>query len=504
MNIKFYYILSIFSYTSLLAQQQEIIWEKSVGGANAEYLYNAIKTPDYGFLILGSSASNSSGDIQKENQGNLDYFLWKMDENGKQEWENTFGGDGNDLLYAGKPTSDGGYILAGSSNSSKSGDKLSNNLGAEDIWVLKIDSFGQLQWQQTFGGNGNDIPVDVIRTNDGGYLIASNSNSSITESANIESFGSNDIYLVKLTDKGEIAWEKRFGGDYDDVVKSLIEIEDGFIVIGNSNSQLSGNKTIDHNGNHLWINHLDNKGNSINQYNLDIEYDNRLISFQNVEDQYLFTIQELIDQNKKTSLIYTDKNFNRLNKIEIELDNNLSLNEIQLHNSNYLAVANELSTLKKTTERDNIESYYITKLFDKYGKEIFSKKIGSKGFNYLNNVITTRDGSVILFGNSTQQGKGNKGQSDFYIVKLANKEGEIKRVYVEAYPNPTSDVINVLINTDFEKANIEVYNFVGQHLQTKEVKYRSTPISLNNYPSGSYILKINYNNQTESIKFIKK
>lgn len=504
MNIKFYYILSIFSYTSLLAQQQEIIWEKSVGGTNAEYLYNAIPTPDYGFLILGSSASNSSGDIQKENQGNLDYFLWKMDENGKQEWENTFGGDGNDLLYAGKPTSDGGYILAGSSNSSKSGDKLSNNLGAEDIWVLKIDSFGQLQWQQTFGGNGNDIPVDVIRTNDGGYLIASNSNSSITESANIETFGSNDIYLVKLTDIGEIVWEKRFGGDYDDVVKSVIETKEGFIIIGNSNSPLSGNKTIDHKGNHLWINQINTKGNSINQYNLDIENDNRLISFQMVEDQYLFTIQELIDQDKKTSLIYTDKNFNLLNKIEIEFDNNLSLNEIQLHNSNYLAVANELSTLKKTTERDNIESYYITKSFDKYGKEILTKKIGAKGFNYLNNAIITRDGSIILFGNSTQQGKGNKGQSDFYIIKLGDKGERVNRVYIEAYPNPTTDIVNILINKEFNNASIDIYNLNGQHLQMNNVKYRSTAVSLKDYPSGVYIFNIKYDDKSQSIKIIKK
>ena len=256
----------------------------------------------------------------------------------------------------------------------------------------------------------------------------------------------------------------------------------------------------------MWINQLDKKGNSINQYNLDIDSDNRLISFQMLEDQFLFTIQELIEQNKKTSLIYTDKNFNRLNKIEIELNYNLSLNEIQLRNSNYLAVANELSTLKKTTERDDIESYYITKLFDKYGKEILTKKIGSKGFNYLNNVITTRDGSIILFGNSTQQGKGTKGQSDFYIVKLGNKEkeDEIKRVYVEAYPNPTSDIVNVLINKDFDWAKIEIYNLTGQHLQSLDVKYRSTPVSLGNYPSGVYIAKIIYDNLSESIKIIKK
>ncbi|WP_146810829.1 T9SS type A sorting domain-containing protein, partial [Empedobacter brevis] len=107
-------------------------------------------------------------------------------------------------------------------------------------------------------------------------------------------------------------------------------------------------------------------------------------------------------------------------------------------------------------------------------------------------------------GNSTQESKGNKGQSDFYLVKLGDKSVAAKRDDIEVYPNPTPDIVNVLINKEFEKATIEVYNLTGQHLQTKEVNYRSTPVSLGKYPAGVYILKIKTNNQTESIKIIKK
>jgi len=89
-------------------------------------------------------------------------------------------------------------------------------------------------------------------------------------------------------------------------------------------------------------------------------------------------------------------------------------------------------------------------------------------------------------------------------VKLGKDTDDIKRVFIEAYPNPTQDVVNILINKDFKKASVDVYNLIGQHLQSKDVKYRSTPISLGNYPSGVYILKINHDNQTESIKIIKK
>lgn len=85
-------LLSVFSLFPMLtiSAQQDVLWEKSIGGEQAEYLYNAIPTPDYGFLILGSSSSDATDNIQNKNQGGLDYFILKMDENGNQEWQNSF------------------------------------------------------------------------------------------------------------------------------------------------------------------------------------------------------------------------------------------------------------------------------------------------------------------------------------------------------------------------------------------------------------------------------
>ncbi|WP_291064852.1 MULTISPECIES: hypothetical protein [unclassified Empedobacter] len=303
-------LLSVFCLFSMygLSAQQDVLWEKSIGGEQAEYLYNAISTPDYGFLILGSSASDATGDIQKKNQGSLDYFIWKMDENGKQEWQNSFGGNGSDFLYTAKPTADGGYILAGASTSSKSGDKTSNNQGAEDIWVIKIDAQGKLQWQNSFGGNGNDIPVDVIRTNDGGYLIASNSNSASSELKKSKHFGGNDYYIIKLNEKGELLWENTFGGLFDDKLKSVIETKKGFLLVGNSNSPASGNKTIDHEFNSTWIVEINQKGEIISENNLGLNAENFLISFQEQENNYLFAINEKNGSKIQTKIIQTDLN----------------------------------------------------------------------------------------------------------------------------------------------------------------------------------------------------
>ena len=171
-------LLAVFSLFSFYVNaQHDILWEKSIGGNQAEYLYNAIPTPDYGFLILGSSDSDPSGNKTKQNRGGLDYFIWKMDENGRQEWQNSFGGDSDDLLKTVTLSNDGGFLLVGSSASSLSGDKTEKAIGMTDIWIIKLNPTGAIQWQKTIGGLGNDEAVTVIKTADNGYPIGANSDS---------------------------------------------------------------------------------------------------------------------------------------------------------------------------------------------------------------------------------------------------------------------------------------------------------------------------------------
>lgn len=498
-------LLSVFSFLSLYATaQQDILWEKSIGGEQAEYLYNAIATPDYGFLIIGSAASDATGDIQKKNQGGLDYFIWKMDENGKQEWQNSFGGSDTDLLYDAKNTPDGGYILVGASSSSKSGDKSQSNQGGKDIWVIKLNANGDIQWEKSFGGNGDDIPVEIIPTKDQSFLIASISNSTPETLKKSPHYGGNDYYLIKLDQKGNLLWEKTYGGEYDDAIKNVVETKDGFLLIGNSNSPEGGNKALDQQQDGLWLVTIDPKGNILHENNLGIDSQNHLISFQEIENHYLFGIKTFSSNKAEIKLLKTDHQLNLINTMTLDTDDQLTVSAIHQIEKQYILTANKISHNRDhNSSRNIIKSVYITKAYDLNGKELWNKKLGDEGFNYLEKAITTRDGSLILFGNSSQLTKGNKGDSDFYLVKLGNKSTAENREDIEAYPNPTQDFVNVLINKDFQKASVEVYNLAGQHLQSKEVKYRSTPVSLGNYPAGVYILKINHDNQTESIKIIK-
>jgi len=134
--------LVAFLFATSLTYSQDILWEKSYGGKHAEFLYDAIATPDYGFILAGSSISGKNGNKEDNNKGDLDYWLWKMDEKGNLDWQKSFGGNKVDLLQSIAITHDGGFILGGTSTSDKGIDKKENSKGQEDFWVIKLNAKG--------------------------------------------------------------------------------------------------------------------------------------------------------------------------------------------------------------------------------------------------------------------------------------------------------------------------------------------------------------------------
>nr|MBK9653885.1 hypothetical protein [Bacteroidota bacterium] len=127
-----------------------------MGGIANDQLYSITSTPDGGYVLGGDSNSNISGDKTENSNGGWDYWVVKIDSLGAIVWQNTIGGSNNDYLNSITPTPDGGYVLGGGSSSNISGDKTENSNGTYDYWVVKIDSLGNIQWQNTIGGNSND------------------------------------------------------------------------------------------------------------------------------------------------------------------------------------------------------------------------------------------------------------------------------------------------------------------------------------------------------------
>ncbi len=200
------------------SKAQEILWEKTLGGTHAEYLNDAIATPDYGFIVAGSTLSKKAAKDHKKNAGDFDYFIAKLNEHGDLEHSTTFGGSKTDRLQSIYRTHDGGTILVGTSNSPVSGDKTLPCLGQMDIWLIKLGIEGNLQWQKVLGGLGMDKAELVLNTQDGGFLIGGSSASSVYKNEaqtnkdliykSEKSRGNLDYWLVKLKQDGNLAWQK--------------------------------------------------------------------------------------------------------------------------------------------------------------------------------------------------------------------------------------------------------------------------------------------------------
>ncbi len=132
------------------------------------------------------------------------------------EWDRTIGGSGDDYLYSVKPTSDGSYLFAGSSSSVISGNKTVSNFGSTDYWIVKLNSFGNIEWQKTIGGSGANILSSIDNTSDGGFILGGSSTSNISGLKSENSYGNHDYWIAKSDSYGNIQWQKTIGGSISD------------------------------------------------------------------------------------------------------------------------------------------------------------------------------------------------------------------------------------------------------------------------------------------------
>ena len=222
-----------------------ISWEYSFGYAGSDIPYSIIQTNDTGYLLSGVldvSASNGQGDrvsnINRKHAGG-DFWVIKLNANGVKEWSSYYGGSFTDTAYDAIQTEDGGYIIAGSSDSDDV--DISSTNGEYDFWVIKISSTGILIWEKSFGGSEIDEARSIRQTADGNYLIVGD-----TRSTNLDvsqNSGAADLWMIKINSEGSLIWEKTLGGTNFDVGRSISKTQDnGFLISGSSRS-IDGNLT---------------------------------------------------------------------------------------------------------------------------------------------------------------------------------------------------------------------------------------------------------------------
>ncbi len=238
-----------------LTNDGDIEWENSLGGSEFDSAYSIQQTIDSGYIIAGRSSSNDA-DVTG-NHGNSDYWVVKLTNSGNIVWQKSIGGTGNDNATSIQQTSDGGYIVAGDSDSTD-GD-VTGNHGNSDYWIVKLTNSGNIEWQKSIGGTGNDNATSIQQTIDGGYIIAGDSDS--TDGDVTGNHGNSDYWIVKLTNSGNIEWQNSYGGTSDDSADFIQQISDGGYIVTGDSSSADGDTTSNQGLSDVWILKLTNSGN---------------------------------------------------------------------------------------------------------------------------------------------------------------------------------------------------------------------------------------------------
>ena len=259
--LKDYWILKLDS----LGNKQ---WDKTLGGMYIDELSSIVQTREGGYLLGGGSASDINGDKTQSTRGEMDYWIIKIDSAGNKQWDKDYGGTERDYLSCMVQTSDGGFILGGSSKSGIGGDKTRPGYGDIDYWIIKTDSLGNKQWDACFGGTAYDALRSLKQTADKGYILGGFSLSGISGNKSTPLVGGimHDYWIIKTDSLGNFEWEKDFGGsdiDYD-IGSISVTNDGGYLISGSSNSNISGDKTENSSGSPLtWVLKTDSLGNKL-------------------------------------------------------------------------------------------------------------------------------------------------------------------------------------------------------------------------------------------------
>jgi len=224
-----------------------IEWNRSYGGiTNGEGVYDIEQTTDGGYIFAGETYSND-GDVSG-NHGNSDCWVVKIAADGAIEWQRALGGMTSDRGWGVLQTMDGGYVMVGYAGSSN-GDVVGWQ-GLYDYWVVKLSATGEIEWQKCLGGTDDDWARSICQTADGGYAVVG-----ITRSMDGDVLFNRgqDIWVVKLDSTGELQWQKTLGGTDAEWVNAIIQTRDGGFAIAGESYSNDGDVSGNHGGRDFWV-----------------------------------------------------------------------------------------------------------------------------------------------------------------------------------------------------------------------------------------------------------
>ena len=258
-----YYGLTDF-WVVRIDSQGNVLWNRSFGGSGFDWCNTVHRTADGGFIVAGSTESPANGNKTAPPRGGADCWVVRLDANGEKLWEGSFGGASHDYLNDIRQAADGGFVFGGYSMSVSNQHKSAPSYGNFDYWLVRLDASGNKLWDRSYGGTDYEVLRRVLVAPNGDLLLAGNSRSDTNGTKTVPNFSYENFWVLRLNANGNEIWQRVYGGERGSELEDAAPSGDGFLLAGWSDSAPSGNKTSPSlGGSDYWIVRIDGQGNPI-------------------------------------------------------------------------------------------------------------------------------------------------------------------------------------------------------------------------------------------------
>jgi hypothetical protein len=481
--------------------QPTIQWQKTLGGSLDDYGFNIQQTSDEGYIVAGATYSND-GDVTG-NHGNYDCWIVKMNSAGMIQWQKTLGGSGYDVAFSIQETADGGYIVGGET-SSADGDVTINH-GDSDCWIIKLNATGTIQWQKTFGGSFVDVALSVQQTADGGYILAGYTNS--TDGDITSNHGGFDYWIVKLDTVGTIQWNKTFGGTNQEFATSIQQTAEGGYIVAGSSESYDGDIIVNLGSNDFWVVKLDATGTIQWKKSLGGTNFDEAQSIQQTADGGYIVAGNTDSADGDISGYHGSYDYwvvklNVTGAVQWQkalggFKDDKATGIQQTEDGGYIVAVWTYSTdgdvVRNNWGYDYVgNDYWIVKL-NESGAIQWQKVLGGFNDDVATSIQQTKDGGYVVAGwtYSTESGVvENQRSYDCLIVKLGAdllSTSSFKNEHIVIYPNPAGSTLNLQFPDDVVIDKIIIIDLNGKIIieQTKN----NTQVNTEGLASGLYLIQ---------------
>ena len=500
-------LLIVLSTLGVQAQVPQIEWTKALGGTASEYAQDVVQASDGGYVVVGQTASNNQQ--VSGNHGADDVWVVKLDTSGNLEWQKCYGGSSSEEGNAIRNTSDGGYIIAGAAASSN-GD-VSGGQGSNDFWVLKISSTGAVQWQKCLGGSAFEWAEDIQQTTDGGYIVAGSTYSNNGDVSG--NHGGEDAWVVKLDASGNIQWQRCLGGSATDTTRSLALTQDGGCVLLGITTSNNGDVSGNHGGNDFfvsklsqagaveWTKALGGTGSDIGQSVLQTATGKYIVvgstgsNNGNVSGNH-GAIDVWMAQLDAAGTVEWQKCFGGSGS-------DIGRFVQPTSDGGYVIAGDSSSSNNDATNHNGNGDLWVVRV-DNLGTIKWQKSLGGSSSDSAASVKQTADGGFVAAGSSPSNDfdvVGNHGIYDYWVVKfnaetLGISDNELFS-HIQLYPNPATD--RLTFSDRVEKATIfdSSGRIVGEMTNADDFEISALH-------AGIYLVSGNASGRLFKLKFIKR